>query len=236
MMKKILACVLFVPLGLGVFGQKTVNDPNAEKRNVSRFHGIEVSSGIDLYLSQGQETVVISAVESKYRDKIKTEVRDGVLKIWYENNWNIAIEHGDKKLRAYVSFKDLDMLGASGGSDIYVDGSISVSKLSLHVSGGADFDGKVNLNDMKVESSGGSDVKISGNAKNLFVHASGGSDFKGYELTTENCTVDASGGSDVYITVNKELNVTSSGGSDVFYKGNGAIRNLNGRSSNIRKV
>jgi len=235
-MKKILACALFVPLGLGVFGQKTVNDPNAEKRNVSRFHGIEVSSGIDLYLSQGQETVVISAVESKYRDKIKTEVRDGVLKIWYENNWNIAIEHGDKKLRAYVSFKDLDMLGASGGSDIYVDGSISVSKLSLHVSGGSDFEGKVNLNEMKVESSGGSDVKISGNAKNLFVHASGGSDFKGYELTTENCTVDASGGSDVYITVNKELNVTSSGGSDVFYKGNGAIRNLNGRSSNIRKV
>jgi len=235
-MKKILACALFVPLGLSVFGQKTVNDPNAEKRNVSRFHGIEVASGIDLYLSQGQETVVISAVESKYRDKIKTEVRDGVLKIWYENNWNIAIEHGDKKLRAYVSFKDLDMLGASGGSDIYVDGSISVSKLSLHVSGGSDFEGKVNLNEMKVESSGGSDVKISGNAKNLFVHASGGSDFKGYELTTENCTVDASGGSDVYITVNKELNVTSSGGSDVFYKGNGAIRNLNGRSSNIRKV
>ena len=48
--------------------------------------------------------------------------------------------------------------------------------------------------------------------------------------------MDASGGSDVFITVNKELNVNSSGGSDVFYKGNGAIRNLNGKSSNIRKV
>ena len=232
-MKKILACLLFVPPAIAVLGQKTINDPNAEKRNLSGFHAIEVSSGINLYLSQGQETVVISAVELKYRDKIKTEVRDGVLKIWYENNWT---ERGDKKLKAYVSFKDLDILRASGGSDIYVDGTISVSKLSLHISGGSDFDGKVNLDEMKVESSGGSDAKISGNAKNLFVHASGGSDFKGYELITENCTVDASGGSDVFITVNKELNVNSSGGSDVFYKGNGAIRNLNGKSSNIKKV
>src|SRR5262250_1195363 len=167
-MKKILVCLLLVPITLAVMGQKTVADPNAEKRNVSGFHAIEVSSGIDLYLSQGQETVVISAIESKYRDKIKMEVKEGVLKIWYENNWKF--EHGDKKLKAYVSFKDLDMLTASGGSDIYVDGSISVSKLSLHISGGSDFEGKVNLNEMKVESSGGSDVKISGNAKSLVVH------------------------------------------------------------------
>jgi hypothetical protein len=232
-MKKIVACLLFAPLAIVALGQKTVNDPNAEKRNLSGFHAVEVSSGIDLYLSQGQETVVISAVEAKYRDKIKTQVRDGVLKIWYESNWT---DRGDKKLKAYVSFKDLDMLGASGGSDIYVDGTISVSKLSLHMSGGSDFDGKVSLDEMKVDCSGGSDAKISGNAKNLFVIASGGSDFKGYELITENCTVDASGGSDVFITVNKELNVNSSGGSDVFYKGNGAIRNLSGKSSNIKKV
>src|SRR5215471_7365181 len=195
-MKKILASLLFVACAFGVAAQKTVNDPNAEKRNVLGFHGIEVSGGIDLYLSQGQETVVVSASEPKYRDKIKTEVKDGVLKIWYENNWNLSSEHGDRKLKAYVSYKDLDLLRASGGSDIYVDGSISVSKLSLHISGGSDFEGKVNLDEMKVESSGGSDVKISGNAKNLVVHATGGSDFKGYELITENCTVDASGGSD----------------------------------------
>ena len=235
-MKKIVACLLLGVFALAVVGQKTVKDPNAEKRSVSGFHAIEVSGGIDLYLSQGEETVVVSAVESKYRDKIRTEVQDGVLKIWYEHNLNLAFEHGDKKLKAYVSFKDLDVLRASGGSDIYVDGSISVSKLSLHISGGSDFNGKVNLNEMKVESSGGSDVNISGSTKNLRINASGGSDFKGYELITENCTVEASGGSDVFITVNKELDVNSSGGSDVFYKGNGAIRNLNGKSSNIKKV
>jgi len=235
-MKKILASALLALPALAVIAQKTINDPNAEKRSVSGFHAIEISSGIDLYLSQGGEAVAVTASEPKYRDKIKTEVKDGVLKIWYENNMHMAFEHGDKKLKAYVSFKNLDMLRGSGGSDIYVDGSISVSKLSLHVSGGSDFHGKVNLDEIKVQASGGSDVIISGTAKSLNIDASGGSDFKGYELVTENCNVDVSGGSDVYITVNKELNVSSSGGSDVYYKGNGAIRNLNGKSSNIRKV
>ncbi len=64
--------------------QKTINDANAEKRNVSGYHAIEVSGGIDLYLSQGDESVAVSASETKYRDRIKTEVKDGVLKIWYE--------------------------------------------------------------------------------------------------------------------------------------------------------
>ena len=221
---------------MAAFSQKTINDPNAQKRQVPSFTGIEVGGGIDLYLSQGTEAVAVSASEIKYRDNIKTEVKNGVLHIYYDANSNFHVEWGNRKLKAYVSFKNLDQLEGSGGSDIKVDGTITVPTLSLHVSGGSDFDGKVNINDLKVDASGGSDVDISGTAKELNVEASGGSDFKGYELITDNTTVDASGGSDIYITVNKELNATSSGGSDIHYKGNGLIRNINGSSSNIKKV
>ncbi len=235
-MKKLLLIIAALTFNSLLYAQHVVNDANAEKRNVAGFHGVNVSGGIDLYLSQGQEAVAVSASEAKFRDKIKTEVKNGILKIWYESNSNLHIELGNKKMKAYVSFKNLDMLEASGGSDIKVDGMIAVSKLSLDISGGSDFEGKVNLNDLKVDASGGSDVHISGTAKNINIDASGGSDFKGYELTTDNCTVDASGGSDVYITVNKELNAESSGGSDIYYKGNGLIRNLKSSSSNIKKV
>jgi hypothetical protein len=235
-MKKLLLIISVVTFNSLSYAQHVVNDANAEKRNVAGFHGVEVSGGIDLYLSQGQEAVAISASETKFRDRIKTEVKNGILKIWYESNSNLHIDLGNRKMKAYVSFKNLDMLEASGGSDIKVDGTIAVSKLSLDISGGSDFEGKVNLNDLNVDASGGSDVHISGTATNINIDASGGSDFKGYELTTDNCTVDASGGSDVYITVNKELNAESSGGSDIYYKGNGLIRNLKSSSSNIKKV
>lgn len=235
-MKKISIACLVAFLGITALGQKTINDPNAQKRQVPSFTGVDVGGGIDLYISQGEEAVAVSASEAKYRDKIVTEVRNGVLHIWYDANSNFHVDWGNRKMKAYVSFKNLEQLEGSGGSDIKVEGTIAVSKLSLHVSGGSDFDGKVNISDLKVDASGGSDVNIAGTAKALTVEASGGSDFKGYELITDNTTVDASGGSDIYITVNKELNATSSGGSDIHYKGNGLIRNINGSSSNIKKV
>jgi hypothetical protein len=202
-MKKIISLVIFTAGFSAVIAQKTVNDPHAEKRNVSSYHAIEVSDGIDLYLSQGGEAVAVSASETKFRDRIKTEVKNGVLKIWYDHNSNINVDWGNRKMKAYVSFKDLDNLEGSGGSDISVEGSIKVSTLSLNVSGGSDFEGKVEINDLKVDASGGSDVKISGAVKKLDIEASGGSDFKGYELAADVCNLQASGGSDVYIPLTK---------------------------------
>ncbi len=52
-MKKLLFSLLVTGLITTASAQKTINDPNAEKRNVSGFHAIEVGGGIDLYLSQG---------------------------------------------------------------------------------------------------------------------------------------------------------------------------------------
>ncbi len=240
-MKKIsLSFLMIAALGSLAFAQKTINDPNAEKRNLTGFHAVEVADGIDLYLSQGEESVAVSASEIKFRDKINTEVKDGVLKIWYGNhnsNININIEFGNRKLKAYVSYKDLDRLSASGGSDVFVDGSIKASTLKVTLSGGSDFEGKVEVSDMKVTASGGSDLKISGSVKNLNIDASGGSDFKGYDLAADICNLEASGGSDIYITINKELTAEASGGSDVYYKGNGSVREVRSSgSSSIKKI
>jgi hypothetical protein len=99
-----------------------INDPNAQMRYARNFHGIEVSNAIDLYLSQGDsEAVAVSAKDIKYRDRIVTTVENGVLKIKIDREgWKWM--DGNKKLKAYVSFKTLNSLGASGASDVYVDG------------------------------------------------------------------------------------------------------------------
>ena len=219
-----------------VAAQKTISDPNAVKRNVSSFHAIDISTGIDLYLTQGNEAVAVSAIDEETKNKIITKVQNGVLKIYYEHgimNW-----HGsNKKMKAYVSFKTLDDLEASGGSDVYAEEGINSNKLNIGFSGGSDFHGKITSADLKISSSGGSDVYVSGKAASLTIHVSGGSDFHGYDLITDNCDINASGGSDVYITANKQMNVNASGGSDVHYKGSGSIRNMNSSgSSSIKKA
>ncbi|HEV2355574.1 MAG TPA: DUF2807 domain-containing protein, partial [Puia sp.] len=66
---------------------KIINDPNAQKRPVTGFHGIEVSGGIDLYLSQGtEEAVAVSASDLEMRDHIVTSVQDGVLHIYLDDH------------------------------------------------------------------------------------------------------------------------------------------------------
>jgi Putative auto-transporter adhesin, head GIN domain len=239
-MKKIIYYLLLAGFANTAVAQKTVvNDKNAEVRTVSTFTGVHIASGIDLYITQGDvEGVAVSANDVKYRENIKTRVENGILKIYYDAGEGVHINWGwaDRKMKAYVTVKNIDVLHASGGSDIYTEGALQATKLDLHLSGGSDFKGNLDVGTLTVRQSGGSDVNVSGKVATLTIGASGGSDFKGYELITDNCEVDASGGSDVYVTVNKELNVRASGGSDVSYKGAGVIKNLStSGSSDVKK-
>jgi len=208
-------------------GQQTViNDPNAQVREAKNFHGIEVSNAIHLYLSQGtDEAVAVSAEDTKTRDRIRTEVKDGVLKIWLEKEgW--GWDHGHRKLKAYVSCKTLDKLSASGASNVYVSGDLSGKTLDLRLSGASDFSGSVKFDELHLDQSGASDASIKGVAPVVTIEASGASDVKGYELITENCSVRASGASDIHISVNKELNAHASGASSIYYKGTAVIRDF----------
>lgn len=238
-MKNVLLLTALTAACLSSFAQneKVIRDDHAQRRDVKGFHAIRVSGGIDLYLSQGDEAVAVSAADPEVRDRIRTTVENGVLEVYMDSegwHWNFR---GDRKLKAYVSFKQLDALKASGGSDVYIENDIHTDKLDLGLSGGSDLKGKMTIGELSIVQSGGSDIYIGGAATHLSVHASGGSDFHGYDLQSEECRVEASGGSDIQISANKELTVSASGGSDVYYKGNAALRDhhASGSSSITKK-
>ena len=237
-MKKIFLSVLVVAAAFAAVAQKEiVNDPNAEERIISgSFNSIKISGGIDLFLSQSDnEAVAVSAAENKFKDAIKTEVINGRLKIYYDGDkgWN-SIKN--KKLKVYISFKNLDNLVASGACDVQVSGSINVPSLALKMSGASDFKGCIKVGDLKIELSGASDIKICGIATTVSIESSGASDVKGYDLVTDFCTAKASGASDINITVNKELSVNANGASDIYYKGEAVIKEMHsGGASSVSK-
>jgi hypothetical protein len=235
-MKRIflLATVLIT---LGATAQKTVHDANAVVRSAKGFHAIEMSDGIDLYLSQGnEEAVAVSASSTEYRDKIRVEVVNGVLKIYYDDERNWRINWGNRKMKAYVSVKTIDRLYASGGADIAIEDELNVPALSMHISGGSDFKGKINAKQFNLSASGGSDTYISGHADDVKISASGGSDVHAYELITGNCTVESSGGSDVKITANKQIDAHASGGSDIYYKGTASVNSAKSGGGSVKRV
>ena len=142
-----------------LFAQKVIiNDPNAASRSVEAFSAITISSGIDLYLSQGNEdAVAVSASNERYRDRIRTSVENGVLKVWYESE-RVRFRPGNKKLVAYISFRAINKISASGASDISVTGSIKGDELNIVLNGASDFKGSVQLNKLRIDQSGASDA------------------------------------------------------------------------------
>jgi hypothetical protein len=224
---------------LHLSAQKTIiHDPNARLRSVGDFHRIDVSDAIDLYLSQGdKETVVVSASDAKWRDRIRTEVGDGILKISLASSRKRGSNVADHKLKVYISFTTLDRLVASGESDIYVDGIISGRALSISLSGSSDFKGAVQVEELRLQQSGASDALITGNVSGMTsIEASGASNLKAYDLVTGACNARASGASEIRITINKELTAHASGASRVYYHGAPVIREMHSSgASNISK-
>ena len=237
-MKRILLICLSI-ISLKSFSQETIiNDKNAEVRTVGTFNAIKVSGSINVYLSQGNsDAVAVSASEEKYRDKIKTEVVNNTLRIYFDGDklsWNI----GNKKLRAYVSFRDIRSLEATGASSFKINETISGTDLDVKLTGASNLAGDVKFSKLVADISGASQVKISGRADNIDINASGASDVKGYDLAVDDCSVRATGASDIRITVNKEISVNATGASSIFYQGDAVMTNVHttGASSVAKKT
>lgn len=217
--------------------QKTINDPNAQVRSLGEFSNISISSAIDLYISQSSEyAVAVSAKDAKLVKSITTEVKNGTLYISFDGSGFKDWGSG-KQMKAYVSIKNIGRLQASGSCDIYVDGSINATDLTISLSGSSDFKGIVNVQNLRLEASNSSDFHISGKTINLKVTATGSSDVKGYDLIADNCDIEASGASDVKLTINKQLKAKTSGSSNITYKGEPTVKQVfSSGSSDIKQI
>ena len=69
-----------------------------------------------------------------------------------------------KKLKAYISFKQIDKLKISGACDVFITGVLKADNLVVNQSGASDLKGKVEVNKMTVDLLGASDITISGTA------------------------------------------------------------------------
>ena len=171
-MQKIFLGLLIMFGVLSASAQNVVHDANAQVRNVSSFNKIRVSSAISLYLSQGNsQAVAVSSEDNKVTDRIITEVKNGVLKIYVEsgvwNGWN----WGNKHLKAYVTFTTLEMLDASGASNVQLTDPISVGDFELELSGASNMQGVIKGSDLKFEITGASNGKINVTGNSLVTTA-----------------------------------------------------------------
>lgn len=197
-------------------------DENLAKRVflLENFNSVSVSSGIDLYLqpSNKNEASVVSSKD--VLNDVEVTIKGSQVVIRFKNgfHWSFKKNSG---VKVYLSYKQLNAISASGGSDVYMNNNetLKSNRLQISGSGGADFKLKVEVGELSCDTSGGSDLYLSGSATNASFSSSGGSDVKAKDLIVKECTVQASGGSDASITATESLTVQASGASDVYYWG-----------------
>jgi len=227
-MRNFILLVLMIAGAASAKAQNVVYDENAEVRTVEKFEGIEVSGAVSLYISQGITTgVAVSAGDSKYNNKIKTEVRDGILRITVEGGvWN-GFNWTNRKLRAYVTVTDINRLNVSGASYVSISGTLKSDEIKMEISGASEVKGILNVNKLALDMSGASVAKLTGTVNEGTIDASGACKVNSYDLIFNKCRISSSGASGIRVTINGELNADASGGSTIYYKGAGVGKAIN---------
>jgi hypothetical protein len=230
-MKKLFSFLLLILVTTAVLAQqKVVYDAHAEQRTVSPFHAIKVSHGIELLIKQGSdESLAISADNNEQRDAVKTEVVNGELRIYIEQRmekWWQQLRKKGVRVKAYVSFKNLDRIDGSSGSKTTIDGSLSGNDLSIDLSSGALLNGDITVTTLDVDQSSGAKSTMGGRVQNLEVSASSGAHFYGYNLAAEKVKANASSGGKMELSVGKEMSASASSGGAINYKGEGSVSNV----------
>lgn len=235
-MKSVFFIILLFSASFWASAQNVVYDENAELRTVEEFTGVEVSGTVSLYLSQGTtQGVAVSAGDQKYNNKIKTEVKNGVLHISVDGGmWN-GFNWANKKLKAYVTVTNLKRIEASGATYVSTSGIIKSDALKLEISGASEIKGELNVAILNIDVSGASVAKLSGRAGNARIDASGAATIGGYNFEIDTCKASTSGASGVRVFVKDQLIADASGGSFIYFKGTPLSTNLNSSAGSTIK-
>jgi len=218
----LLCCISFTALTQPT---KVYNDPKAKTRALSgTFTKINVSSGIELLLTQSDELALATSVsDEKYEALLKTDVENGVLKIWFDSkgmNWG---KDRNRKMKVYLSCKNIESIKGSSGAIVKLANEIAADQMSISFGSGAKFTGKLQVKSLSADVDSGAEIYVTGTALSLSASASSGAAFKGYGLTTQECEAKVSSGANVWVEVEKTLTASASSGGIIKYKGNAIV-------------
>lgn len=167
----------------------------SEHRLLDSFDEIKLAGFGSVNVIAGQQQSVQVTTDDNLLDCIRTEVKDGQLRI--ETTRNIRPQTG---LVVHVTVPEITAAGVSGSGDINLDG-VSGQELELSISGQGDLKATGQVTDLK--------TKISG---------AGSADLQ--QLVADNAEIKISGAGDVDVFASQSLDVRVSGAGNVTCFGN----------------
>ncbi len=186
-----------------------------EIREADNFTSIEVSSVFNVLLSQDDFFFLEVEVDEEHLEYIDTRVKNGVLYIDYSRR-----ARNLRDLDVRVTAPAIEMLKASGASNIRSEGLLDSPSLRLDISGASSMDLALRSEELTSNISGASNMKLTGSAAFHDLNASGVSTVRAYDLDSQHAIINSSGTASVRVTVLESVTAKASGASGITVRGN----------------
>ncbi|UOY06412.1 DUF2807 domain-containing protein [Muricauda sp. SCSIO 64092] len=187
----------------------------------SNYEALELSGDFNAFVtfSETEERIEIEANDN-IQSKIRVSQDGNTLKIRLENN--VALR-GNATMNAYITTRNISRYRVSGDSSVELENLLVANTVTVDVLGDSRFYGEVDTNNLSVDVKGDSVIDVFGTAGTANVDLSGDSTIKDYDLVVEDLTIDMSGDSSAYLSVNGTIDIDASGDSALNYRGDAEI-------------
>lgn len=196
------------PFNKGVRGNGVV--VTEQRDSNESFNSIEVSTGIDLFLTQSPTPSISVQADENIQELIITEIKNETLKVYIDK----SIHHVASK-KVMVNFTTIEQIKASSGSDVFSTNTLKIPSLDLSTSSGSEMELTVETKRINSSSSSGSELTLKGNTETFIGSSSSGSQLNASKLIANYCETTASSGSSLSVNCSEELNAKASSGAHI---------------------
>jgi len=236
-MKKLAFLFVAVLLGLpsciidgwdqGISGNGRVVE---ETRDISGFTGVHVSSGIDVYLSQGNEFEVVVEADENLQDVILTELNGNMLVVKTDH---VSIRSAKSK-KVHVTLPELAELKISSAGDCVGQNPFTCDDLQLSISSAGDLSLEVDADRIDLDISSSGDARLAGSADEFNVRLSSAGDLNAFDLVAAKVDVDVSSAGDARVNATEEISMNASSAGNIYYRGDARV--IHSRSSSAGDI
>jgi hypothetical protein len=185
-----------------------------KERKTDSFTGVKVSSGIDVYLKQGDNVNVTVEADENLHEYILTEVHGGVLNVYSEYN----IRDAERK-RVYVTMTEINSVRTTSAGDVIGEGPVKSDRLELSSSSAGDIKLEVHSKNVNLDISSSGDMTLSGETDMLRADLSSAGNLNAFDLKSREADVSVSSAGDADVNVSERITARASSAGNINYRG-----------------
>jgi hypothetical protein len=185
-----------------------------EDREPGSFDKLKVSSGIDVFITQGDTESLKVIADENLLKYISTDIYNNTL-IIETNAW---IRNAKSK-EVHLVYKELREINISSAGDVEGTNRMKTDELDLDLSSAGDLTLDVEATRINLDISSAGDARLSGTVDELDADLSSAGDLNAYDLMARKARVSVSSAGSAKISATEEVNLSASSAGDIYYKG-----------------